>query len=116
MTSQELKDFWNATRSELDRVPTEAALAEARPSEPFVMDTNVKTRTIYEVRLKSLGNVSIRAWYVVPANEPPLGGWPAIMVLPPYKEIMPLPLHLVPYGFATLSLFPRGQSISRSDW
>ena len=108
--------FWKATRAKLDQVPMNATVEELPLPDPRLLDTHVRTRTVHEVTLTSFENIRIRGWYVVPAGEPPAGGWPAIMELPPYKEQMPLPLHLAMYGLATLSLFPRGQSISRKEW
>lgn len=116
MQNEKIRSFWSATRAELDRVPMNPTLEELTPSDPMLVDTHVRTRTIHEVALASLDNVRVRGWYMVPAGEPPVGGWPAIMELPPYKEQMPLPLHLAMHGFATLSLFPRGQLISRKEW
>ena len=115
MPSEKIKSFWAETRAQLDRVPVNAELQELTFSDPMLMDTHVKTRTVHEVVMTSLDHVRIRAWYLVPAGDPPAGGWPAIMELPPYKEQMHLPLHLALHGFATLSLFPRGQSISRKE-
>jgi len=111
-----VKTFWESARAELDRVPIDARLEELSPSEPLIVDAYVKTRTISEISLSSLGGIRIRGWYLVPAGVPPQGGWPVIMELPPYREIVSLPLHLALHGFATLSLFPRSQSISRKEW
>jgi len=116
MPSDRIASFWRSTRAALDRVPIDARVEEVALSDPMLIDTAVRTRTVSEVRLTSLDNIGIRGWYCVPAGEPPEGGWPAVMELPPYKEQMPLPLHLGMHGFATLSLFPRGQSISRKEW
>ena len=66
--------------------------------------------------MTSFGGVRIRAWYAVPAGEPPARGWPVVMQTPGYGGIMPLPLHLVAYGYATLSLYPRGQAESAKEW
>ena len=116
MPAEKIRRFWAATRAKLDQAPMNPVLEELSPADPMLMDTHVRTRIVHEVILISFENIRIRAWYVVPAGEPPAGGWPAIMELPPFKEQMPLPLHLAMHGFATLSLFPRGQSISRKEW
>jgi len=116
MQEEAINEFWTASRQELDRAPLDATVQEIAPTDPLVVDAHVKTRTIYEVSLTSFGGTRIRAWYLVPAGEPPPGGWPAIIEYPPYKEVVPVPIHLGMYGFATLSLFPRGQSISRKEW
>jgi cephalosporin-C deacetylase len=58
----------------------------------------------------------IRAWYTVPSGHPPARGWPAIMEVPGYGGILTLPLHLVQYGYATLSLYPRSQGESLQEW
>jgi cephalosporin-C deacetylase len=115
MRNEDIERFWSQTRSQLDEVAMNAKVEEISLSDPMLIDTHVRTRTVHEVVLASLGGVRIRAWYSVPAGEPPSGGWPAIMELPPYKEQMPLPLHLGMHGFATLSLFPRGQGLSRKE-
>ena len=66
--------------------------------------------------MNSFEGTRIRAWYTIPTGEPPAGGWPAVMEVPGYGGIMPLPLHLVQYGYATLSLHPRGQGESLKEW
>ena len=38
------------------------------------------------------------------------------MEVPGYGGTMPLPLHLVQYGYATLSLYPRSQGESLKEW
>src|SRR5262249_59883798 len=38
------------------------------------------------------------------------------MEVPGYGGILPLPLHLVQYGYATLSLYPRSQGESLQEW
>jgi cephalosporin-C deacetylase len=115
MRNEDIQRFWSQTRSLLDKVAINEKTEEIPLSDPMIVDTHVRTRTVHEVVLTSFGDVRIRAWYSVPAGEPPRGGWPAIMELPPYKEQMPLPLHLGMHGFATLSLFPRGQGLSRKE-
>lgn len=116
MLNEQIKRFWTVTRAALEQVPMNPVAEELTPIDAMLLDTHVRTRTIHELTLTSFENVRIRGWYVVPAGEPPAGGWPAIMELPPYKEQMPLPLHLATHGFVTLSLFPRGQLISRKEW
>ena len=73
MPSEKIKSFWTETRAQLDRVPVNAELQELTFSDPMLMDTHVKTRTVHEVVMTSFDNVRIRAWYLVPAGEPPAG-------------------------------------------
>jgi cephalosporin-C deacetylase len=68
------------------------------------------------VIMSSFEGRRIRAWYTVPSGQPPARGWPAIMEVPGYGGILPLPLHLVQYGYATLSLYPRSQGESLQEW
>jgi cephalosporin-C deacetylase-like acetyl esterase len=80
------------------------------------MEGRIKTRTIHRVIMSSFEGQRIRAWYTVPTGQPPTQGWPAIMEVPGYGGIMPLPVHLVQYGYATLSLYPRSQGESLKGW
>lgn len=114
--NEKMQEFWDETKGQLSLVPINDSIEALEIADPLVLDAHVSTRTVYEVALNSFGNRRIRGWLIVPAGIPPEGGWPAIMELPPYKETVPLPIHLSQHGFATLSLFPRGQAISRKEW
>ena len=85
-------------------------------SDVFTMEGRIKTRTIYRVIMSSFEGRRIRAWYTIPSGQPPARGWPAIMEVPGYGGILTLPLHLVQYGYATLSLYPRSQGESLQEW
>ena len=116
MPAEKVRTFWEKTRAELDEVPMSASLAEVEDADVFTMEGRIKTRTIYRVVMASFQGVNIRAWYTLPTGTPPATGWPAIMEVPGYGGTMPLPAHLSQYGYATLSLYPRGQGESLKEW
>ena len=116
MPSEEIRKFWAQTRAALDEVEIGAVVEPVEESDVFTMEGRIKTRTIYKVIMSSFEGKRIRAWYTVPSGEPPPSGWPAIMEVPGYSGTLPLPLHLVQYGYATLSLFPRSQGESLKEW
>ncbi len=71
----------------------------------------------WRVTLTSFEGVRIRGWYMTPAGEPPVHGWPALLTVPGYSETMnSLGQTLVRFGYAVLALFPRGQGESRAEW
>lgn len=71
----------------------------------------------YRVTLTSFEGVRIRGWYMVPVGQAPAGGWPGLLTVPGYSEVMnPLGQTLVHFGYAVLALFPRGQGESRDEW
>src|SRR3989442_12177557 len=80
------------------------------------MEGGIKPRTVSRVVLSSFEDRRIRAWYTLPSGHPPARGWPAILEVPGYGGILPLPIHLVQYGYATLTLYPRGQGESLKEW
>jgi cephalosporin-C deacetylase len=116
MSREDVWNFWEQTRTELAKVDLEAVVEPVEQSDVFTMEGRVKTRTIHRVILSSFEGRRIRAWYVLPAGQPPARGWPAIMEVPGYGGIMPLPVHLAQYGYATLSLYPRSQGESLKEW
>ena len=116
MPSEAVSKFWEQTRSKLDEVEINAKVEPVEQTDVFTMEGGVKTRTIYGVTMSSFEGTRIRGWYVVPAGDPPKRGWPAILQVPGYGGTMPLPLHLTMYGYATLSLYPRGQAESAKEW
>ncbi|MBI4233249.1 MAG: acetylxylan esterase [Chloroflexi bacterium] len=116
MPTEGIRRFWEQTRAALAEVEMNAIVEPVEQSDAFTMEGAIKSRTIHRVIMTSFEGRRIRAWYAVPAGEPPSRGWPAIMEVPGYGGIMPLPLHLVQYGYATLSLFPRGQGESLEEW
>ena len=115
MTSESMKRFWEQTRSELAEVPLDVSVEPVEP-DGLLFEYQVKSVINYRVIMSSFGGKRIRAWFTVPAGEPPPGGWPAVMVVPGYGGVLALPLHLVQYGYATLALYPRGQGESKHEW
>ena len=116
MPTREIASFWEETRNTLVQVRMDAVMEPVDQTDVFSMEGDMKTRRIYSVAMTSLEGTRIRAWYAVPTGEPPGRGWPAILVVPGYDSVMPLPLHLVQFGYATLSLYPRGQGESEKEW
>ena len=116
MPEQEIHRFWEKTRAGLDEVAIDARVETVEESDVFTMEGRIKTRIVSRVIMSSFEGRRIRAWYTVPAGQPPSRGWPAIMEVPGYGGIMPLPVHLAQYGYATLSLYPRGQGESLKEW
>jgi cephalosporin-C deacetylase len=116
MPSEEIRKFWEQTRAALAEVKMDATVEPIEQSDVFTMEGRIKTRTIYRVIMSSFEGRRIRAWYTVPSGHPPARGWPAIMEVPGYGGILTLPLHLVQYGYATLSLYPRSQGESLQEW
>ncbi|MEE9491654.1 MAG: acetylxylan esterase, partial [Dehalococcoidia bacterium] len=116
MPAAEIKKFWEQTRASLAEVDVNATVEQVEETDEFTMEGRIKTRTIYRVVMSSFEGRRIRAWYTVPSGQPPARGWPAIMEVPGYGGTMPLPIHLVQYGYATLSLYPRSQGESLKEW
>ena len=116
MPVEKVRKFWEQTREALAEVDMDASVEVVEESDVFTMEGRIKTRSVHRVIMSSLGGRRIRAWYTLPSGEPPSRGWPAIMEVPGYGGTMPLPLHLVQYGYATLSLYPRGQGESLKEW
>ena len=116
MPAAEIKKFWEQTLASLAEVDLNATVEPVELTDEFTMEGRIKTRTIYRVIMASFEGRRIRAWYTVPSGQPPARGWPTIMEVPGYGGTMPLPLHLVQYGYATLSLYPRSQGESLKEW
>ncbi len=116
MPTEEIRKFWDQTRAGLDEVELNASVEPVEQSDVFTVEGRIKTRTINQVRMSSYEGQTISAWYTVPSGQPPRHGWPAIMEVPGYGGTMPLPIHLVQYGYATLSLYPRSQGESLKEW
>jgi len=114
-TQEEIRNFWAQTRALLAETSMDAKVAPAESSDPFMVEI-IKTRLISNVVMSSFEGRRIRAWYAVPVAPPPKEGWPAILELPGYNGVLSLPVQLVQYGYATLTLFPRGQGESLSEW
>ena len=116
MTPGNLWQFWEETKAKLAEVELNPQVEPVEETDVFTKEGRIKTRTIHRVIMPSFEGQRIRAWYTVPTGQPPTGGWPAIMEVPGYGGIMPLPVHLVQYGYATLSLYPRSQGESLKEW
>ncbi len=116
MPTEEIRKFWEQTRASLDEVELDASVEPVEQSDVFTIEGHIKTRTIHQVRMSSFEGQVIRAWYTLPSGQPPRHGGPAIMEVPGYGGTMPLPIHLVQYGYATLSLYPRSQGESLKEW
>ena len=116
MPAEKIGKFWEQTRAQLAEVEMDARVEPVEQSDVFTMEGRIKTRTIYQVVMSSFEGRRIRAWYTVPSARPPSHGWPVIMEVPGYGGTMPLPVHLVQYGYATLSLYPRSQGESLKEW
>jgi cephalosporin-C deacetylase-like acetyl esterase len=116
MAPADLWEFWEQTRARLAEVELKAQVEPVEETDVLTMEGRIKTRAIYRVIMSSFEGQRIRAWFTVPSGQPPSRGWPAIMEVPGYGGIMPLPIHLVQYGYATLSLYPRSQGESLKEW
>lgn len=116
MPTQEIRKFWEKTRESLAEVEMNPQVKAVEEADVFTQEGGIKTREIFQVTMSSFEGRRIRAWYIVPSGQPPSRGWPAVMEVPGYGGTMPLPVHLVQYGYATLSLFPRSQGESLHEW
>ena len=116
MPTEKISRFWKQTRAQLDQVAMDASVEPVEEADVFTMEGRVKTHIIYRVIMSSFEGRRIRAWYTVPMGHPPSRGWPAIMEVPGYSGIIPLPTHLSQFGYATLSLYPRSQGESLKEW
>ena len=109
MPTTEISSFWEKARAQLAQVPLDASV------EPVKADSDV-TVTTNKVILNSFENVKIRAWYSIPTSPAPPRGWPAVMVVPGFVGTVILPGFLAQFGYATLTLYPRGQGESQHEW
>lgn len=136
MPADDIREFWADTRKALNAVPMDAKLERWEPPSDAMqsaaqmnaytqaMQANAArgwigdaTITYSRVTLSSYEGVRIRGWYMTPAEAAPAGGWPALLTVPGYSEVMGvLGQTLVRFGYAVLALFPRGQGQSRAEW
>lgn len=116
MPTQKIREFWERTRAELDEVEIDPAIRLVEDADEFTTESRLNSRNVYRVTMSSFQGTKIRAWLTVPTGHPPPGGWPAIMEVPGYSGILTLPSYLTQFGYATLSLFPRGQGESEKEW
>ena len=115
MPREDIVLFWDQTRAKLDEVEMDAVVEPAEP-DGMAFEGPVTTFTNYRVTMSSFEGRRIRAWLTVPVGEPPERGWPAVMTLPGYGGVMPLPVHITRFGYVTLALYPRGQGESQAEW
>ena len=109
MPTAEISSFWEKSRAQLAQVPMNASVKAVKANSDVTVTTNL-------VIMSSLDNVKIRAWYTLPASPPPQRGWPAVMVVPSFVGVVLAPGHLAQFGYATLTLYPRGQGESLHEW
>ena len=109
MPNLEISRFWEKTLAQLAEVPLDATTE-------LVTEWADRTITTHRIIMSSFEHRRIRAWFTVPNGTPPAGGWPAIMELPSYGGTVVLPGYLARYGYAALTLFPRGQGESAHEW
>ena len=110
MPTDEIASFWKRTREQLAEVPLGATMEPVEAMSSHVMTTHRVIMTSFEHR-------KIRAWYSTPIDTPPERGWPGMMMLPGYKGLLWVPPDFLTHlGYATLTLFPRGQVESRHEW
>ena len=71
-------DFWKQSHGALKRVePRFEVIAQPQAGNPQI--------NVYEVRMRSLGNVRVAGWYEVPKKP---GRYPAVLRLPGYGQNM----------------------------
>ena len=108
MPTAEIARFWEETRAQLAEVPMEATVERIES----MSETNVST---HMVTLTSFEHRKIRAWYTLPDGVPQRG-WPGVMVVPGYGGFLAVPGFLARFGYASLTLYPRGQGESLQEW
>ncbi len=74
MPATEIKRFWEQTRAGLDEVDMNVTVEPVEESDVFTMEGRIKTRTINRVIMSSFEGRRIRAWYTLPAGQPPARG------------------------------------------
>lgn len=105
MSPKDLNLFWQRTIDELAKTDAEPTLEEAA-------EQSAREIVTYRVTLNSFQDRRIRGWYSVPKDPPAGGRLPAILAVPGYSGVKPIPTHLALAGFAVLTLFPRAQGES----
>jgi cephalosporin-C deacetylase len=105
----DLREFWDRTRNELQGVEAQAVLGPAA-------DQSGREYTTQSVILTSYGGQRLRGWYSLPVDMPIRGRLPAVLAVPGYSGVKPLPTQVVQSGFAVLTLFPRAQGESKREW
>jgi cephalosporin-C deacetylase-like acetyl esterase len=96
--------FWKTTKTQLAQIPAHYQVTE----KPELAQADYR---VYQVEMKSLGNITIRGWLTMPKDKLPQEKLPVYLVLPGYgAELSPIPG--VPH-FACLALDVRGLGNSR---
>ncbi len=106
---QAVTDFWVATCAILDETPINATLSE----NPELSGREFET---WNVSLSSYGGQRLRGFYTAPRHGNASGKFPAMLAVPGYGGAKEIPYHVVMHGFAVLTLFPRAQGESISEW
>ena len=96
--------FWTNTKKELAKVPGNYKVTE-RP------DLSTDADQIYLVEMKSLDNITVRAWLTLPKGRLPNEKLPAYIMLPGYGAAL-VPFKNVPH-FACLAINVRGLGNSK---
>ena len=109
MPTEGMMQFWANAQEQLAQVAINASI------EPEKSTSDV-TVTNHLIVMCSFEGVKIRAWYTIPSSLPPKEGWPTIMVLPSFAGAVVNPGYLAQLGYATLTLYPRGQGESKQEW
>ncbi|MBI3967614.1 MAG: acetylxylan esterase [Chloroflexi bacterium] len=105
----EIAAFWEETRAQLDRVPVDAEVSQ-------LPERSGREYATYGIRLRSFGDVHVRAWLSTPLQLPPGRRHPAVLVTPGYSMEPTIRAELVLRGYAVLTLPPRGQGESGVEW
>lgn len=107
----DLKEFWDNTRKELDKVAPDYKLT-------LLNDRSTGAKNVYLVEMRSYGNVKIEGYYAVPKAP---GKYPAIVNYMGYGSEPWYPDTNADPGFACFVLSVRGQGIQKAtntygDW
>ena len=99
----DFREFWNESLAEL---------AQVDPQFRLIIQPGLsrEERNVYEVRMRSHGNVRVRGWYEVPKGK---GPYPVLIRVPGYGANMK-PLNRFK-DLAVLSFNPRGHGNSQED-
>ena len=108
MDQVSLEAFWSETLSELGAVDADVTV-EPAPT------LSGREYTTSKISLTSWNDVRLRGWYSVP-KDAPRGRLAAVLTVPGYSGSKLIPFHLVQAGYAVLTLFPRGQGESITEW
>ncbi len=108
VSEEDLRPFWAQTLQEARSIPLNATVEPTAA----VADTRVDN---FVVEFTSWGGVRVRGWYSLPRYAPK-SRLPAVLTVPGYGGEMPPAFDLPHEGYATLTLYPRGQGESKDAW